>query len=370
MNLLILFSQPWRVGGAETHVEALLKGLAADRVFLAVNEGSDEIRLQELARRYPKMTLVKIQARGMNVCRWRSDIKKLAALIKAEEIEVIAAQQRTAGIWAYFLHKSTQIPYTVTMHDPWHRAKFKAVYPKLFPVIFAVSQNLAAVLRADFGFAPGQIRLINNGIDFSEFVPAAKAAAREKLGLAPDDKIILHVSRLSRIKGEVSLKIIGAMEAVCQAEPKAKLVIIGEGPLRGEINRQAEAFNEKYEDRIHVRDFVCEIRDWYNAADILIGEGRVAMETLACERPIVAIRNGVSFIGAIRAANIAYACDVNFDGKDQRVTGENLAAAVVEAMAVPASESAQIGEYIKSRLSLEKMTADYRQVFAEITQHN
>lgn len=26
MNILILFTQPWKTGGAETHVEALLKG--------------------------------------------------------------------------------------------------------------------------------------------------------------------------------------------------------------------------------------------------------------------------------------------------------------------------------------------------------
>ena len=36
MNILILFSQPWRVGGAETHVEALLKGLEEHKIFLAV----------------------------------------------------------------------------------------------------------------------------------------------------------------------------------------------------------------------------------------------------------------------------------------------------------------------------------------------
>lgn len=369
MKLLILFSQPWRVGGAETHVEALLKGLKTDRIFLAVNEGSDEIRLTELAERYPKVTIVKIQSRGINIFRWYTDIKKLMLLIRIENIEIVAAQQRTAGIWAYFLHRYTQVRYTVTMHDPWHRAKFKGIYPNLFPVIFAVSKNLASTLQRDFGFGPKQIRLLDNGIDFNEFVPISKLHAREVLGIDPKAKIILHVSRLSRIKGEVSLKIIEAMEGILQLESEAKLIIIGEGPLRNEAEKRAAVFNQKYNQHIDVRDFVQKIAMWYNAADILIGEGRIAIETLACRRPVVAIRNGEKFIGAIRSTNIAYACDVNFDSDDYPVNTENLIAAVSEAMTVSAEESEQISNYVKNRLSLKKMAGDYRKVFDELESH-
>ena len=44
MNILILFSQPWRVGGAETHTEALIKGLVGHDVYLVVNHGKMCIR--------------------------------------------------------------------------------------------------------------------------------------------------------------------------------------------------------------------------------------------------------------------------------------------------------------------------------------
>ena len=42
MNILILFTQPWRIGGAETHVAALLKRFVSHKIILAVNEGSDK----------------------------------------------------------------------------------------------------------------------------------------------------------------------------------------------------------------------------------------------------------------------------------------------------------------------------------------
>lgn len=363
MNILILFSQPWRVGGAETHVEALIKGFNGHKIFLAVNEGSNKDKLAKLIENYPNLRIVTIQARGINAWRWHSDIQTLAKLIHEENITVISAQQRTAGIWAYFLWRKTKVMYTVTMHDPWHRAKFKSIYPKIFPVIFAVSANLAANLHENFGFNRQQIKQINNGIDFSAFVPAPLAAAREKLNLAPKGKLILHVSRLSSTKGAVSLTLIESMALLLKDHSDAQLMIIGEGPLRAKIEQKIADFNKIHGNKIIIHDFVDDIINWYNACDILVGEGRVAMETLACHKPIVAIRNADRFIGTINKDNIADACDVNFDGSDQPVTTANMAAAITAALGQEYGETVQIANYIKGRLSIEKMTKAYLEAF-------
>lgn len=366
MNILILFSQPWRVGGAETHVEALLQGLAGHKLFLAVNEGSNEERLAELKRKFPQITLVTIQARGANLLRWKSDIVMLCDLIKNEKIDVISAQQRTAGIWAHIIRYYVRVPYTVTMHDPWHRAMFKSVYAKMFSAVVVVSRNLADKLIENFGFAKEQIVLINNGIDFQAFQPMPIEKCRQKLGIAPDAKMILHVSRLSNVKGAVSLTVIESMKHILQTRPDAQLVIIGEGPMRNEINAKIATFNQRYGEKIKIYDFVTNISDWYNAADILVGEGRVAMEALASLKPIVAIRNVDTFIGAIDSSNIAYACDVNFDGKDQIVTAEHMAGEIDKAFQLKSNECQKIAEYIKERLSLEKMATAYLAVWKQV----
>lgn len=366
MNILILFSQPWRVGGAETHVEALLKGLTGNQLFLAINEGSDLMRLKKLKENFPEVTLLTIQSRGMNLFRWKKDIAKLSALIETEKIDIISAQQRTAGLWAYVLHKKSRVPYTVTMHDPWHRAMFKSIYAKKFPQMFAVSQNLADQLIRDFGFVKETIKVINNGIDFAAFAPKSKKECRKKLGIAEDDRLILHVSRLSKVKGAVSLAVIESMAAVLQDQPKAKLVIIGEGPLRNAIDEKIANFNRQNGDVISIHNFVDQLIDWYNAADILVGEGRVAIEALACLKPIVAIRNTNSFIGAIHADNISYACDVNFDGKDKNVTPENIAQEIKITFSLDLAESQEIADYIRDRLSIAKMTKDYLDIFRQM----
>jgi glycosyltransferase involved in cell wall biosynthesis len=368
VNILILFSQPWRVGGAETHVEGLIKGLAEDKIIMAVNKGSDDKKLRRLQQKYPNLQIKEIQARGINIIQWMFDIVILSRIIKDNKIEVVSAQQRTAGIWAYLLYKCTGTPFVVTMHDPWHRAFFKKMYAKIFPVMVVVSKNLTEILIQGFGFRQTQINFINNGVDFTAFVPKDNSAARKIVGVTANSKIILHVSRLSNIKGAVSLALIESMHYVLSQNRDIKLIIIGEGPLRAEIEEKAKSMNQKYNNLIEILNFTDHIVDWYNAADIVVGEGRVAIETMACKRPVVAIRNSKMFFGSVTAENIAEAVEVNFDGTSFPVTPEILANEINKALNIDACQTEKIAQYIYKRLSIEDMAEKYHNVFMNCKQ--
>lgn len=370
MNILILFTQPWRTGGAETHVEAMLKGLYSHRIFLAVNEGSNIDKLKTLERQYANLKIVTIQSRGINIFKWIQSISYLKQLVRDEHIDIIAAQQRTAGIWAWRIGKSTGIKYTVTMHDPWHRAKFKSMYHKIFPEIIVVSGNLANVLEKEYNFKRDNINLLNNGVDFAQFKPMDKLFVRDKLHLPKDEKIILHVSRMSAVKGAVSLVLLEALELLAKKNIFYKTIIIGEGPFRSKVEECAQQFNNKYGKWIIIKDFVPDITLWYNATDILVGEGRVAIETLACEKPVIAIRNSNYFIGLITPQNIAYACDVNFDGKDKEAKGYIMSNEIEKAFKLDYIDSVDIAKYVRNNLSIEKMIEAYMKVFGKLLQEN
>lgn len=367
MNILILFSQPWKVGGAETHVEALIKGLKDHKIYLAVNKGSDQAKVADLKQKYSYITIIEIQARGVNPVSWAKGITKLASLIMQENIEVISAQQRTAGIWASILHKRTGVPYIVTMHDAWHRAAFKSIYSKVFPRIIVVGQHLTGVLTEQFQFTMQQITKIANGIDFSMFKPYDKELARQQLGLDRDSAIILHVSRLSNIKGAVSLALLDSIEHVINENSAVTLVILGEGPLRQRIEELAAKINERYcNSKVSIYGFTDNICLWYNAADVIVGEGRVAIEALACEKPVVAIRNGEHFFGTIRGTNIDEAINVNFDGRNFVVDKHTMARQIKLAMGLQAEECQEIAGYIRQKLSLEKMAHEYIEEFKHL----
>lgn len=366
MNILILFSQPWRVGGAETHVEALIKGLSDHNIILAVNRGSNMEKLQKLRREFVNVEIIEVQARGINVFQWVKDLCKLSSIIKNNKIEIVSAQQRTAGLWAYYLNKFTGVPFVVTMHDPWHRAFIKNGYANMFSQMIVVSKNLTEILVNKFGFKNQQIHFINNGIDFTKFLPKDKKDARNKLELSQDSKIILHVSRLSSIKGAVSLILVDSMEHVLQLEKDVKLIIIGEGPLREELDEKAKIWNVKNKNLIEVKNFTDEISYWYSAADVIVGEGRVAIEAIACERPVVAIRNGEKFFGAVTIENIADALDVNFDGKQLLATPEELAMEIAKTFKIALAQRIEVAKYISTKLSIKEMSEKYYTVFKDV----
>jgi glycosyltransferase involved in cell wall biosynthesis len=344
----------------------MLAGLQPHTVYLAVNKGSNKERLNIIKEQYPKIKVVEIQARGLNIFRWLYDVYRLSCLIKAAHIDIISAQQRTSGIWAWLLQMVTKIPFVVTMHDSWHRALFKKSYSKIFHKIVVVGTHLEKVLLEQFGFRKQQIALVNNGIDINQFVPQDKLCARENLGIQANAKVVLHVSRLSSIKGAVALAIIGSLPIVLEKISNIKLIIIGEGPLRDELEKKAQEMNRKYGSIIEVRDFTNNIQAWYNAADMIIGEGRVAIESLACERPVVAIRNNNKFFGIVTQDNVAEAIRVNFDGNTYPVNETNLANEIIKSSSITIDECKQTAKFIRNHMGIDSMVAKYLEIFETV----
>ncbi|MCR4412031.1 MAG: glycosyltransferase family 1 protein [Thermoguttaceae bacterium] len=81
-------------------------------------------------------------------------------------------------------------------------------------------------------------RVVHYGVDLAEFAaPADGAAVRKELGLAPDDFVLGHVGRYCPQKNHRFLLDIAAEAA--RREPRIRLLLLGEGPLRAEIDAQA-----------------------------------------------------------------------------------------------------------------------------------
>lgn len=86
-----------------------------------------------------------------------------------------------------------------------------------------------------YGADPQRIRAIPNGCDASLFHPGDRAAARAGLGLPEDAEIVLYVGRLVAEKGLREL--LQATRRLATARPRARVVLVGEGPLQGRDSR-------------------------------------------------------------------------------------------------------------------------------------
>jgi glycosyltransferase involved in cell wall biosynthesis len=156
-------------------------------------------------------------------------------------------------------------------------------------IISVSEEHRQRAIRERVGSA-GKIVTVLNGIDVGAFGRLAAQEARERLGMETEDTVIGVASRLAPKKGIDDL--IRAFPEIHRAHPHTRLVLVGEGPSRKELERQAK--NTGLAERIHFAGFRQEIPDFLAAFDIAvqpsISEGLSVslLEAMAAGRPVVA----------------------------------------------------------------------------------
>ena len=140
------------------------------------------------------------------------------------------------------------------------------------------------------GFPKEKLRVHSIGIDRQVFCPAGP----------PDGKLVLFVGRLVTKKGCAHL--LHAMRRVQDVEPSARLVVVGDGPLRQSLERLANDLRLRCEFAGSQPGSV--VLEWIRRASLLCipsitapdggseGLGMVILEAQASGRPVVGFRSG------------------------------------------------------------------------------
>jgi glycosyltransferase involved in cell wall biosynthesis len=103
----------------------------------------------------------------------------------------------------------------------------------------AASAPAADALFGTAWRSDGKARVLYCGIDFSPFhQPVVSADVRREFGFTPDDFVIGHVGRFAEQKNHTFL--LALYQAVLEIEPRAKLLLLGKGPLESSIRDSAE----------------------------------------------------------------------------------------------------------------------------------
>jgi len=133
-----------------------------------------------------------------------------------------------------------------------------------------------------------------------------------------DAKVLVHVGRFSRDKIPTSRMVIKAAERVAKQNRKFIAILVGPGPYRSELQRLAAAANRRLgRNAIQVRAPLLQINPIYYAADIVLGTGRVALEAMACGKPVIAV--GVAgYLGIITPATVNHAINSHFGDHSAR----------------------------------------------------
>jgi UDP-glucose:(heptosyl)LPS alpha-1,3-glucosyltransferase len=137
--------------------------------------------------------------------------------------------------------------------------------------------------------------VIGNGVDVERFrppTPVERSRARERLGLADGDRMILFIGNEFGRKGLPVL-----VEALGLLGPEVQLAVVGGSPelVAAQASRPA---TRRLGDRLRFAGAQTDPRPWLHAADALAmpsayeSYGLVVLEALACGVPVVATRTG------------------------------------------------------------------------------
>ena len=231
-----------------------------------------------------------------------------------------------SGQLGWMVSEATSIPLIHTMHttakvknlnlaagekpEPHTRAIGEEQVVQAATGLIANTDAEAASLVSLYEACPDRVFVVAPGVDLQTFSPAdGKAAARNRLNIAPDAIMLTFVGRVQPHKGpDVLLK--AAAEMVMHTPHlRAKLAVVIIGGASGSVNElekiKSLARFLKIEDITHFIEPASRevLPDWYRASDLVCvpsyseSFGLVALEAQACGTPVVA-----TAIGGLRTA--------------------------------------------------------------------
>ncbi len=222
-----------RFGGMETVARTLALGLLDQgidvRVYATRHFGPETSGL-------PQGTVRRLFSSGMNL--WSDLLATLDALL-VDAPDVVHLCNAGLAPWVPALRAAFPAAVSINVHGndllaPWARhdgqeAAYRASLVgglRAADVVIAVSSFSARLARLA-GARRAAIQVVENGVDSVRFRPGpAEVLLASRMGIAPDDEVVLTVSRLVPRKGHATA--LRAMAEVLRHRPRALYVYTGE----------------------------------------------------------------------------------------------------------------------------------------------
>ena len=224
-------------------------------------------------------------------------------IIRHKEVNLVHSQGARADFFGRLAGRRARVPHivsTIQMPVEGFEVGFlrKMIYrfmdqlaERYVDRFIVVSESLRKTLTEGRGISDERVAKIYNGIELDQFHPDLKRSnLRKQWGISAEDPVIGAIGRLVWQKGFEYL--IEAMPEILQDISQAKLLLVGEGPLRPELQSLARELNVY--DRVIFAGFRSDIQDLLSMIDILAvpslleGFPMITLEAMAMAKPIVA----------------------------------------------------------------------------------
>ncbi len=277
MNLLFVLSQK-ELTGAETYALSLIKEFTAKghRVVIV----SDTLNSKTDIPYYP----LDIDNRRSFINRIRH-IKSLCRIIKQEKIDLVHAHSRASSWAGYFASRITRIPLVTTAHCIYPVHLSRKIMPCFGEKVIAVCGAIKDHLIRDLKVKSEDMYLLPNGIDVDNFNPDIDVAeVEEEFGCHSKTRVVSWIGRFSGPRGKLIEEMVEKVfPEVLTTIPDLRLLIVAGGKRSVSLESKVETINQQFgHEPIRFTGLRKDIPSIYALSDLIIGAGRVALETMAC----------------------------------------------------------------------------------------
>jgi sugar transferase (PEP-CTERM/EpsH1 system associated) len=177
--------------------------------------------------------------------------------------------------------------------DP-RRRRLRRAFAPLVSRFVTVSFDLRQWLVTTIRLRAAKVVTIHNGVDVSRFARGDRSAARRALRLPAHAVVVGAVGRLDAVKDHRGL--LQAFSILRSDQPAAELVIVGDGPRRGDLERQIQELG--LTGHVHLlgmrQDVAVLLRgfDAFVLPSLAEGISNTVLEAMATGLPVVATRVG------------------------------------------------------------------------------
>lgn len=297
------------LGGTETHVLSLIKEFMDRDIHVCVlaNHGTFSSEFMKLGCTIYNIDfpLYVIKDKNTEIV-YKNKIKQI---VSVEHINVIHAHQSSSGALCVDVGKELSIPCIFTVHGLYY---YDILFDKLSLAdsVISVSQPTYDWLL-EYNVAS---TVVPNAVKFTDFMQTRNSESiKQSLGIDENAFTIVYCSRIAWDKTKVAENLLKVCRDLVRIENlDLHLIIIGDGPdfnqLAGIADRINSLLGKKH---IHLVGSKTNVIDYYMEADCIVGTGRVAIEAIACKKPVFAAGNN-GYFGLLNCDNIENAWRVYF----------------------------------------------------------
>ena len=278
-------------GGAEKQVCLLAKHLPRDQfephVILLTRDGP---RSQELRDAGVPVSLIGKKFKADPTALFR--LKRKLIELQPDVVHTWLFAANSFGRVAARMAKIPRIIASERCVDPWKKTWHFMIDRRLAKFTDVITTNSVGVrdFYAENGIDPSLFQIIPNGIEPSSAVAISRTEAFERLKVSEDRKLILAVGRLWPQKRYKDL--IWAAEMLGTLRQDVTLVIIGDGPQRGELMRYRDSVSTSQHTKFAgARTDVAELlphADLFWIGSEYEGQSNAVIEAMQAGLPVVA----------------------------------------------------------------------------------